>query len=1067
MEPENTSDSVDKNTAASPSIPRSTGTPITPSKTLDTASPRTSSPASVSKAVQNFIDQSDEDWENKTLEYIFKSTLDSAVASQKQYTHLQTLAEELESESTPLKQRGSMLERIIYARLSMPENANTSPITPPLFDYLVGCWKRVGEIRRHVNGLVERGGNGPAKEVAKSRLGVLESVRTLVVSYSGLVVMPGMSDSFPQPEKITAMGPGYVAEKLLQKNPEDVERDIPREFLDDFVKRFEEDGLEDLFGPILTSVSAEMRTQSIVKDYQTPLRVISLLTSYKPVAAMMSTLSNWNPPNTTARTFEIITLLGPFFGRPSAFPTSDPDIGKTYFASSNPFGGAGLGHSGPDIDGFSIGDRNPGDVRASTTTLRGVVANVQTGLYNMSMSIIKASPAAREGVLDYIATAIAKNLARGKMHVERQEVSTDGFMYNILGVCLKLADPIMDPRYSKLHLIDPHYFKHPKSRLDISELTRINADKETADEYFKSFLAAQQQNPGAWLSTSPNFVSDVFYLTLAAHHYGLLSTIRYYQQFVRGVEDFREQVEAMRNERDRGAWQGPLAAVNEQMFKRYQTQLDASIAAKLAMDVVLLDKESMIHSLRFYNLAVMWLIRTVMVGAGVIEHSPAKKTGDGIPWDRLARGEAEGLPLFPLPEEVSKLFATIPEWIVEDICEYYLFVCRYKLTIFENQPRDEIVAFSMLMLANSHYVKNPYLKSKLVEILFYFTLPMYRTHSGEAIGRLDGVFSTHPMCREHLVRSLMKFYVDVEQTGMSSQFYDKFNIRYNISQILKKIWPEIGHRQKIIVESKRTNSFVKFVNLLMNDTTYLLDESLSKLTEIRNIENEMADAATYNAKPQQYRREREGTLHQSERQAQSYMSLGNETVHMLHYLTAEPQIVQPFMEPYIVERLAAMLDYNLAALVGPRCTELKVKNPEKYRFNPKKLLKELVEIYLHLAHRKEFVSAVAKDARSYRKEHFTKAAQIMMKTALMNQDEINRIHKFVEDVEETVRSEAVQEEELGEIPDEFLDPLMYTMPLTLDMIIPNTELKQKIQEWKASAKKGGGGGQEKVDAMEM
>lgn len=45
---------------------------------------------------------------------------------------------------------------------------------------------------------------------------------------------------------------------------------------------------------------------------------------------------------------------------------------------------------------------------------------------------------------------------------------------------------------------------------------------------------------------------------------------------------------------------------------------------------------------------------------------------------------------------------------------------------------------------------------------------------------------------------------------------------------------------------------------------------------------------------------------------------------MLQYMTANAEIVQPFMEPEIVERLAAMLDYNLAALVGPRCTDLKV-----------------------------------------------------------------------------------------------------------------------------------------------
>ena len=45
---------------------------------------------------------------------------------------------------------------------------------------------------------------------------------------------------------------------------------------------------------------------------------------------------------------------------------------------------------------------------------------------------------------------------------------------------------------------------------------------------------------------------------------------------------------------------------------------------------------------------------------------------------------------------------------------------------------------------------------------------------------------------------------------------------------------------------------------------------------------------------------------------------------MMKYLTTENKIATLFMEPYIIDRFTAMLDYNLAALVGPRCTELKV-----------------------------------------------------------------------------------------------------------------------------------------------
>lgn len=43
---------------------------------------------------------------------------------------------------------------------------------------------------------------------------------------------------------------------------------------------------------------------------------------------------------------------------------------------------------------------------------------------------------------------------------------------------------------------------------------------------------------------------------------------------------------------------------------------------------------------------------------------------------------------------------------------------------------------------------------------------------------------------------------EVEQTGASSQFYDKFNIRYNISHIMKTLWNHPAHRAKLREASK-------------------------------------------------------------------------------------------------------------------------------------------------------------------------------------------------------------------------------------------------------------------------
>lgn len=212
------------------------------------------------------------------------------------------------------------------------------------------------------------------------------------------------------------------------------------------------------------------------------------------------------------------------------------------------------------------------------------------------------------------------------------------------------------------------------------------------------------------------------------------------------------------------------------------------------------------------------------------------------------------------------------------------------------------------------------------------------------------------------------------------------------------------------------DKFVRFANLLMNDCTYLLDESLSKLTEIHKIQIEMA-SEEWATRPAQEKKERMKAFQTLEHQASSYITLGKSTVGLLKDFTAQAKA--PFMAPEIVDRLAAMMNYNLDALAGPKCSNLKVENMEKYRFEPKQLLRDIITIYINLSDQPEFVRAVASEGRSYRKELFERAAAIATKRNLKSSTEVEQLLLFVTKVEET-KLLIDAEEDLGEVPDEFL-----------------------------------------------
>ncbi|RXW24419.1 hypothetical protein EST38_g1415 [Candolleomyces aberdarensis] len=425
----------------------------------------------------------------------------------------------------------------------------------------------------------------------------------------------------------------------------------------------------------------------------------------------------------------------------------------------------------------------------------------------------------------------------------------------------------------------------------------------------------------------------------------------------------------------------------------------------------------------------------------------------------------------PLPNEVPMAFRCLPEYIVEDIVDYFHFAVQTSPDKFELTGKTELLLFVLTFLTSTWYIKNPFLKSKINDVLFLSIWGYGR----ERLGVLGDLLNTHPVALKHLMPALMHFYIEVEQTGASSQFYDKFNARRNIAYVLKIVWNNSVHRTALNEEAKNVDKFVKFVNLMINDVTYLMDESLGEMAQIHNIQVEMDDQDAWNQQTNQYRQERESTLRSLERHASGYATLGRSTVELLKVFTAETKA--PFMMPEIVDRLAAMLDYNLQVLCGPKCQDLKVKEPEKLKFNPKELLGNILQVFLNLSDQEKFVQAVAGDGRSYTKELFDRAADIALRRGIKTQTEIDVLKAFVVRVEEA-KASLQAEEDLGEVPDEFLDPLMFTVmkdpvmlpssrtildrstikshllsdskdpfnraPLTIEEVIPQLELKAQI-----------------------
>ncbi|QRV77647.1 ubiquitin conjugation factor E4 [Ceratobasidium sp. AG-Ba] len=1023
--------------------PKPAAAPVAP-KPQSAPKPKNSPAEPAPRPVQKSVSQQPvplnlPEWESDTITKVFNATLDRGQAEKSGWsiTWLKNLYQELLEEHPgipqPIKLTADLADRILIDRLSLdprsptedPELLTVLVSLPPLqtsLGYLVGCWKRAQLIRTQL------ARKPPPLSDQQHTAAVLTRLQELIISYAGLTLQdPSM---FPQPEG-TALGAQELLPSLLSLSsaplnagstalglgPGDVEY-----FMGDLAKRFAEDGLDEIFGGIIDMVLKALPAEGLGgggSEWRSIVGALEALVSDKNIAMLMPRLPTWLPAGVAPHNIEIISLLGPL-ARLGIFAREWPNIAQSYF---------------PEPE-----KRTHKDSESTNMTLRATLVNLQQSLFLIFNAIVRASPGSREQVLHYFSTALNINAKRAGAHVDARTVASDGFMINLQAVLLRFAEPFLDAKFSKIDRIDPKYFAMSQ-RVNLAEETRLKATQEEVSAWEKRITEGGV--------VPQNFISDIFFLCAGFNHLGIVRTIGTYDEILKHLNEidrWLEGVEAME------VPVGPQRAVHQARIDRVKADKTKFLQEQCTYEVQLFDPEITFRNLAFTNFLMVWVMRLV---------------------DPLHQHPTKAISL-PLPEEIPEDFRMLPEYFVEDIVDYYLFIMRSRPDLIDVSVKTELLTFILTFLSSTWYIKNPFLKSKLLQILFYGTLPYGR----ERDGALGSLINTNPLSLQHLMPALMSFYVEVEQTGASSQFYDKFESRRNISYILKAIWTNPTHRDALSRTAQNTDKFVRFANLLMNDATYLLDELLTKLALIKELQQLMARKEEWEALSVEDRREKEKYFKQYEGMATSYSTLSKSTVGLLRDFTKETKAV--FLTPEIVDRLAAMLDYNLDMLCGPRCSSLHVKDMDKYRFQPRVLLGEIFQVYLNLSGEAPFINAVASEGRSYKKETFLSAVSTVRKHSIKSEAEVEQFMLFINAVEEA-KALIEAEDDLGDAPEEFMDPLMYTLmrdpvtlpssrvvidrstikahllsdvtdpfnrsPLKIEDVVPNEELRVKIEAW--------------------
>lgn len=95
-------------------------------------------------------------------------------------------------------------------------------------------------------------------------------------------------------------------------------------------------------------------------------------------------------------------------------------------------------------------------------------------------------------------------------------------------------------------------------------------------------------------------------------------------------------------------------------------------------------------------------------------------------------------------------------------------------------------------------------------------------------------FMKSDMIQKYFMETVIKFYVDIEFAGQS-MFFTKFQYRHDCSKIFQRFWQNTQYKQQTN-KLVHTQTFEKFLNCIINDMTYCLEEGIVKIEKIKKFE---------------------------------------------------------------------------------------------------------------------------------------------------------------------------------------------------------------------------------------
>jgi len=963
---------------------------------------------------------------NSVIEEIFLVTLNKFSVlggEQKQLVYLSSLAEILGTHQKAWLDLPT-LEQALFERVMLPnplEHLVTDPGSKSL-----GCAHLIEtQLVRYLAECFRRSNNVLSKTDKNSQL--IENVHEMKK-----MVIQNLVTAFREPDLYVGQDLHQQISDLVMESYE-VEPHLS-ELLNSLANKVKEEEkelgllLESIVFPILENLKSHVQeTSMILFCANTVLPLQYFLSS--PILSKVLILHSYPKSPQSGKSFED-TLLGCILQKSCIAPT-DSD----------------------SWDFFNQPSTQPVSVHGATEArIWAGLESVHTVGHSILKQLLKMSDDTKHFTLLWLGDCLSANIGRGKMWTSQMGsllssgLASDGFMLNLGSTLLRLCAPMTDDP-CKMDKVDPTY---------TAKTTAVSEDRRLAGVHMKGLPGetclvgvSEEEKEKRPTALNYSFPTEIFFM---AHKSLDLGFRPVQEKFIKLNQELSRLQAAYRD----AAEVGGVAA------EQVQARMEAAMQKYLSLKAALLEPTTMGHQTSLMAGSSIWLVKQATGGKGT------------LPSGHVAENDA------------PPALACVPEFIIENLCEHLLLVRRFSPAHFEQVGAHlgKILTMILCFMDQPSLLRNPHLRARLAESLECL-LP---THEVQGQPNNLGSYQRQALFQDHeyslrIAEAILHVFVSIEETGQAVEFEQKFSYRRPMYDVIKYIWEldefknrlnELAHQAERDIDCENPPLFLRFLNLLINDAIFLLDEGLNYMKQIQEKEAERSGWASL---PPTERAEAERGFQHMGQLARYHNLMGGETIGVMELLTSN--ITAVVTHPTLADRLAAMLNYFLKTLTGPERKSFKVSNLEKYSFKPGEIVSQITQIYLNLENSETFIKAISGDGRSYSSELFSMTETVLLKVG--RADLASALGNIATKVETASSALAEEEELLADCPDEFLCPIMSIVmkdpvllpsskqivdrstiarhllsdqsdpfnraPLTMDMVETVEDLKEKVRLW--------------------